>query len=130
MPKMVLQNLVGSVPSPKDPLTLASVKAQVARHRERILRLNLLNTRQTLLLYINARAGKPPPRPPDPKLPVSSTSLPVPCPATQNHLASSNPDHLCILASKTGSWKNALITVLLVWLVNPLSLWCSLNSFM
>ena len=119
--KIVLQSLVGPIYSPQDPVTMESVRARVAYHQDRLQRLTMLNER--LQKYLNTRLGKPPPHPPDPPLQVesSSTSLPISSPVNQNHLAFSTPDHLCIPASKTAVWKlpKALVTVLVVWLVNP-----------
>jgi hypothetical protein len=70
LPKTVIQNLMVG-PSAQDPLTVSSIRAQVEKSRQRILRLGLLNAR--LQTYLNARSRKPPPRPPDPSLPIPSS---------------------------------------------------------
>ena len=67
LPKMVIQKLMGLVPSKE--LSLESVRAQVEQHRQRIVRLGLLNTR--LQNYFTTRSRKPPPRPPDPPIPFA-----------------------------------------------------------
>ena len=111
LPKIALQKLVGLIPSPQDPLTLEGVRAQVNRHRQRILRLSLLNER--LQNYLKARARKKPPlRPPDPQV------LSVHVPSSVSSCGSQSlglftPDHLSIVISemslgKTGSTMTGL----------------------
>lgn len=108
LPKTALQKLVGLIPSPQDPLTLEGVRAQVNRHRQRILRLSLLNER--LQNYLKARARKKPPlRPPDPQV------LSVHVPSSVSSCGSQSlglftPDHLSIVISEMSLGKAAPVS--------------------
>ena len=106
-PRYLSKSWWGSL-HPQDPLTLEGVRAQVNRHRQRILRLSLLNER--LQNYLKARARKKPPlRPPDPQV------LSVHVPSSVSSCGSQSlglftPDHLSIVISEMSLGKAAPVS--------------------